>query len=238
MLKPELDRITEKYGEDMQKRSAAQQELFRKHNYNPAAGCVSMLPMFLQLPIFMGLYRALAVDVELRQQPLITDAIRFCSNLAAPDMLIDWSGFMPLWVVNGIGMFGFGPYFNLLPLATCGLFLAATADVHAGADQTIRQRLQQQMMKYMMLFMGLMFFKVPQRPVHLLHRVERCGAIAERKMLPKPPTTTPSPAERHDDADNALVAQEGRHVRRGRRNAQEGQEGEDQGQEAEVTAAP
>ena len=66
-LKPEMDRITEKYKTDMQKRSQAMQELYRKHNINPLGGC---LPVFLQLPIFIGLYRALMVDVELRQSPL------------------------------------------------------------------------------------------------------------------------------------------------------------------------
>ena len=35
--------------------------------------------------------------------------------------------------------------------------------------------MQQKMMKYMMLFMGLMFFKVAERLVHLLHRVELVG---------------------------------------------------------------
>ena len=66
-LKPEMDRINEKYKTDMQKRSQATQELYRKHKINPLGGC---LPVFLQLPIFIGLYRALMVDVELRQSPL------------------------------------------------------------------------------------------------------------------------------------------------------------------------
>ena len=87
-LKPEMDRITEKYKTDMQKRSQAMQELYRKHNINPLGGC---LPVFLQLPIFIGLYRALMVDVELRQSPLFSEAIRWCSNLAAPDMFLNWS---------------------------------------------------------------------------------------------------------------------------------------------------
>jgi len=186
-LKPELDRITEKYGDDMPKRSAAQQELFRKHNYNPAAGC---LPVFLQLPIFMGLYRALAVDVELRQQPLFSDAIRFCSNLAAPDMFIDWSPITPLWVDNGLGMFGFGPYFNLLPLLTCGLFLLQQ-QMFMPEPTNEQARLQQKMMKFMMLFMGLLFFKVPSG-LCIYFIASSLWGMAERKMLPKPVTPEPS----------------------------------------------
>lgn len=186
-LKPELDRLTEKYGEDMQKRAAAQQELFRKHNYNPAAGC---LPMFIQLPIFMGLYRALAVDVELRQQPLISDAIRFCSNLSAPDMFIDWSAYTPLWMDNGLGLLGFGPYLNILPLVTCGLFLLQQ-QLFMPEPTNDQARLQQQMMKYMMLFMGLMFFKVPSG-LCIYFIASSMWGIAERKMLPKPPTPDPA----------------------------------------------
>ena len=57
-LAPEMKRIAEKYKNDMEKRAKAQKGLFKKHNYNPLSGC---LPMFLQLPIFIGLYRALSV---------------------------------------------------------------------------------------------------------------------------------------------------------------------------------
>ncbi|TWT95202.1 Membrane protein insertase YidC [Botrimarina colliarenosi] len=180
-LKPEMDRLAERYKDDMPKRSQAQQELFRKHNYNPAAGC---LPMFIQLPIFMGLYRALAVDVELRQAPLISDAIRFCSNLAAPDMFYDWSAYTPQWMDNGQGLFGFGPYFNLLPLATCGLFLLQQK-LFMPEPTNDQARMQQQMMKYMMLFMGLMFFKVPSG-LCIYFIASSLWGIAERKMLPRP----------------------------------------------------
>jgi YidC/Oxa1 family membrane protein insertase len=186
-LKPEIDRIAERYKDDMQKRSQAQQELFRKHNYNPAAGC---LPLFIQLPIFMGLYRALAVDVELRQAPLISDAIRFCSNLAAPDMFLDWSAYMPQWMNNGEGMFGFGPYFNLLPLVTVGLFLLQQK-LFMPEPTNEQMRMQQQMMKYMMLFMGLMFFKVPSG-LCIYFIASSLWGIAERRMLPKPkPSDSP-----------------------------------------------
>ena len=42
-----------------------------------------------------GLYRSLVVDVELRQAPLISSAVRWCSNLAAPDMLWNWHNVVP-----------------------------------------------------------------------------------------------------------------------------------------------
>ena len=93
----------------------AMQQLYRKHNVNPLGGC---LPALIQLPIFIGLYRGLAVDVELRGSALFSENIHWCSNLAAPDMLYNWSGWMPRPVVDYLG-----PYLNVLPLVTIGLFL-------------------------------------------------------------------------------------------------------------------
>lgn len=181
LLKPELDRITERYKTDMQKRSQAQQELFRKHNYNPAAGC---MPMFIQLPIFIGLYRALAVDVELRQAPLFSDSIRFCSNLAAPDMFYDWSAITPSWWDNGQGIIALGPYLNLLPILSVVLFLVQSK-MTMPEPTNDQMRLQQQMMKYMMGFMGLLLFKVASG-LALYFIASSLWGVAERKLLPKP----------------------------------------------------
>ena len=112
LMQPEIKKLAEKHKGNAEARTKAQQELYRKHNYNPLSGC---LPIFIQLPVFIGLYRCLMVDIELRDAPLISHAFRWCSNLAAPDMLYNWSWFMPAFVNNGAGIFGLGPYFNLLP---------------------------------------------------------------------------------------------------------------------------
>lgn len=179
-LKPEMDRIQAKYKTEMDKRSKAMQELFRKNNYNPMGGCVLMV---LQLPIFLGLYRSLMVDVELRQAPLFTDAIRWCSNLAGPDMLWNWSSLMPLSVVKGEGFFGLGPYFNILPIITVGLFLfQQKMFMPPATDETTA--MQQKMMKYMMVFMGLMFYKVASG-LCLYFIASTLWGMTERKLLPK-----------------------------------------------------
>jgi YidC/Oxa1 family membrane protein insertase len=187
-LKPEMDRITEKYKTDMQKRSQAIQELYRKHKINPLGGC---LPVFLQLPIFIGLYRALMVDVELRMSPLFSSAIHWCSNLAAPDMFLNWSPVMPDFINSGMGIFGLGPYLNILPLVTVALFLVTQK--MAMPEPTNEQAvMQQKMMKYMTLFMGLLFYKVASG-LCLYFIASSLWGIAERKLLPKaqsPPTTS------------------------------------------------
>jgi len=179
-LQPEIKKIQEKYKNNLEARGKAQQELFRKHNYNPMGGC---LILFLQLPIFVGLYRGLMVDVELRGAPLITESLRWASNLAAPDMLFDWSGFMPAFVTRGTGMFGLGPYFNLLPVITIFLFLWQQKKfMPPPADD--QAAMQQRIMQFMMVFMGILFFKVASG-LCIYFIASSLWSIAERKFLPK-----------------------------------------------------
>lgn len=179
-LKPELDKINEKYKTDMQKRSQAMQELYRKHKINPLGGC---LPVFLQLPIFIGLYRSIMVDVELRQQPLFSEAIHWCSDLSAPDMLYNWSWFMPAFVNNAEGIFGLGPYFNLLPLVTVTLFLVSMK-MSMPEPTNEQAAMQQKMMKYMTGFMGLMFYKVASG-LCLYFIASSIWGLGERRLLSK-----------------------------------------------------
>ncbi len=188
-LKPELDKIKEKYGKDPQKQSQAMQELYRKYNINPLAGC---LPMFIQLPIFVGLYRALAVDVELRQAPLFSDSIQWCSNLAAPDMLWNWSAIMPSFITSGDGMLGLGPYLNILPLVTVGLFILQQK-MFMPEPTNEQAALQQKIMSYMMIFMGILFYKVAAG-LCIYFIASSIWGIAERKFVPKPVPGTLVPA--------------------------------------------
>jgi YidC/Oxa1 family membrane protein insertase len=179
-LKPELDRINEKYKGDMQKRSAAMQEVYRKNKINPLGGC---LPVVLQLPIFIGLYRSIMVDVELRQTPLFGHWIRWCSDLSAPDMLYNWSWLMPEFVNNGEGIFGLGPYFNVLPIVTVVLFLVSMK--MSMPEPTNEQAvMQQKMMKYMTGFMGLLFYKVASG-LCLYFIASSLWGLGERRLLKK-----------------------------------------------------
>lgn len=174
-LQPKLKEITEKYKNNVEQRTRAQQELFRQHNYNPLGGC---LLVFLQLPIFIGLYRALSVDVELRQAPLISESIRWASNLAAPDMLFRWDGFMPNFVVSFLG-----PYFNVLPLVTIALFIIQQK-MFMPPPTDEQSAMQQKVMQYMMIFFGLLFFKVPSG-LCVYFIASSLWGVAERKLLPK-----------------------------------------------------
>jgi len=177
-LQPEMKKIAEKYKNDMEKRGKAQQDLFRKHNYNPFGGC---LLMFLQLPIFLGLYRALAVDISLRDQPLISGIDFWCSDLAGPDKFLNWSTWMPFFAEETGWL---GPYLNVLPLITVVLFIIQQK-LFTPPPTDEQQAMTQKMMSFMTIFIGFMFFKVPSG-LCVYFITSSIWGIAERKLLPKP----------------------------------------------------
>jgi YidC/Oxa1 family membrane protein insertase len=54
-LQPLMKELQRKHGKDAQKLQEETMKLYREYKVNPAGGC---LPMFLQLPIFLGVYQA------------------------------------------------------------------------------------------------------------------------------------------------------------------------------------
>ncbi len=55
-LQPKLKKIQEKYKNDQERLGQAQMKLYREAGVNPASGC---LPLLIQLPLMLGLYRAI-----------------------------------------------------------------------------------------------------------------------------------------------------------------------------------
>ena len=182
-LMPEMQKIKEKYKGNLEAQSKAQQELWKKHKFNPLSGC---LGIFIQIPIFIGLYKSLSIDVELYGAPLISSAF-WCNDLSAPDMLFDWSGFWA-WLgwtsfSTGQGILTLGPYFNILPMLTVALFIIQQKVMMPPATDDM-MRMQQTMMKYMMIFMGLLFFKIPSG-LCVYFVASTLWGLAERKLIPK-----------------------------------------------------
>jgi YidC/Oxa1 family membrane protein insertase len=73
-LQPKMKAIRSKYKkakQDIGQRRKMNEEimkLYKEHGVNPAGGC---LPMLIQLPIFWGFFRMLAISLEFRQSPFI-----------------------------------------------------------------------------------------------------------------------------------------------------------------------
>lgn len=68
VMKPELDALKEKHGDDMQKAQMEQMELYRKVGINPVSGCI---PMLLSMPIILALFSFFPNSIELRQEAFL-----------------------------------------------------------------------------------------------------------------------------------------------------------------------
>jgi YidC/Oxa1 family membrane protein insertase len=154
-VQPDMAKLKEALKDEPTKLLTAQQMLMKKAGVNQLAGC---LPAMIQLPIVIGLYRCVSVNVALRQQPLIP-GLEWCSNLAGPDMFLDWQQWMPQFIA-GRGPGWFGPYLNLLPLITITLFIIQQKVLMPKATDE-QTRTAQQMMMFMTIMMGVLFFRVP-----------------------------------------------------------------------------
>ena len=180
-LQPQMKELADKYKDDMEKRGQAQRDLFRKYNYNPFSGCLMGL---IQIPIFIGLYRGLSVDIALRDQPLFP-GLNWCSNLSAPDQFWYWKDSLPGFMDFLTSETGWlGPFLNILPIITCVLFIVQQKLFMPPATDE-NQAMMQKAMQYAMIFMGVLFFKVPAG-LCLYFITSSLWGIIERKMLPKP----------------------------------------------------
>ncbi len=164
-LQPHLATIKEKYKDDKERQTKETLNLYREHGFNPAAGC---LPALIQLPIFVGLWQALNNSVALRHSTFL-----YIKNLAAPDMLFAFPTELPI----------VGKYFNLLPFFVVALMLVQTK-LFSPPAVSEEQRMQQKMMKYMMIFMAFMFYRVPSG-LGLYFITSSLWSIGERLLLPK-----------------------------------------------------
>ncbi len=77
-LKPQMDALKEKYGDDKVRYQQEVAALMKRHKVNPLGGC---LPMLLQMPIYIAWYQALMASVELYRAPLFG----WIDDLTAPD---------------------------------------------------------------------------------------------------------------------------------------------------------
>jgi YidC/Oxa1 family membrane protein insertase len=146
-LKPQMDKLKEKYANDKQALNAEMMKLYKEHG-NPMSGMLGCLPMLLQMPIWVALFSGLRSQVTLRHAAFLPVWI---TDLASPDQLISWQPDVML----------IGHSFNLLPilLAVAMYFQAKMNPSMSGsANISPEQEQQQKMMRYMMPGMMLLFF--------------------------------------------------------------------------------
>ena len=68
VLRPEMDALKKKHGDDQQTYGMEQMKLFREAGVNPLGGC---MPALLQIPIFFALYSFFNSNIALRGESFL-----------------------------------------------------------------------------------------------------------------------------------------------------------------------
>jgi YidC/Oxa1 family membrane protein insertase len=175
-LGPKMEELRKKHGDKKEQLNQEMMKLYREEGINPVTSC---LPMFLQMPIWIGLYGALQMAINLRHAAFLPAGwvdwmpwrTIFLQDLAQPDSLVLWSTplFLPGrdipllgWLIDSIqNMMGGGiTSFNLLPLLMA--FAMYLQQRFTPAPSTGPQAKQQkQMMVFMTAFLLVVLYSAP-----------------------------------------------------------------------------
>lgn len=117
-LRPEIDKLKEKYNNDQQQVGVEQMKLFREAGVNPLGGCI---PALLQIPIFFALYSFFNSNIDLRGVNFL-----WADNLAAYDAVLRWGFHFP----------GLGNHLSLFTItAVLTSFLISIYNMNMTPDQ-------------------------------------------------------------------------------------------------------
>jgi len=78
-LQPKLKALKDKYGDDKETYNKEMMMLYKQEGVNPLGGC---LPMFLQMPVYIALWRMLSISVEIYNAPFLPF---WLTNLSSKD---------------------------------------------------------------------------------------------------------------------------------------------------------
>ena len=91
LIKPQVDELNKKYPkkEDAMKKQQATMELYKKAGINPMGGCI---PMLIQLPILIAMFRFFPASIELREQPFL-----WADDLSSYDSIVNLPFSIPFY---------------------------------------------------------------------------------------------------------------------------------------------
>jgi len=142
-IQPKIKELQERHKGDKQKLGEEQMKLMREHGVNPFGGC---LPMLLQFPVFISLFRALRSSFELRQRSFL-----WIDDLSQPDAIATLPFSLPL----------LGNNVNLLPLLWMGSMVLSQSLMPKAKSADPQQKQQQMMAKFFPLMFGVMLYGYP-----------------------------------------------------------------------------
>ncbi|MFW5839511.1 MAG: YidC/Oxa1 family insertase periplasmic-domain containing protein, partial [Planctomycetota bacterium] len=173
-LGPQVKKVQEKYKDDKATMQKEVMKIYREAGASPFLGC---LPMFLQIPIWIALWTAVRVSVELRHAAFLPV---WLTDLSTPDQLIEFGQALPI----------IGSSFNLLPiLLGVAMYLQMKLSPQmaggAGGATTPEQQAQQKMMQFLMPGMMLMFFYNAPAGLTLYIMASTFVGVMESKIIRK-----------------------------------------------------
>ncbi len=140
LLKPEIEEIQKKFGEDKKMESQqAVMALYKKAGVNPLGGC---LPMLFQMPILVAMFYFFPISIELRQQSFL-----WAHDLSSYDSIFSLPFEIP-WYGSHVSLF------CLLMTVANILYVKYNNEMSAAGTQ------QMPGMKTMMYMMPVMFLFV------------------------------------------------------------------------------
>jgi|GEM_PF-468893 len=143
-VQPKIDAIKKKYEDDPKRLRQEQARIFQEEGAMPPIG--GCLPVFFQIPIFFGLFSALRVSFDLRQEPFLG----WIKDLSQPDQLMRID--LPVPIIGPI------EYFNLLPILMVVLWIGQQKVVPKPATDNEQARQMQKMMMWMPILFGVFLY--------------------------------------------------------------------------------
>lgn len=184
-MQPQIDELKKRFEKDPQKLRQAQAELMQKEGaFPPLGGC---LPIFIQLPVFFGLYQALRTSFDLRQAPFFG----WITDLSRPDQLLE------LNLRTGLPLIGTIEYLNILPPLMVVLWVLQQMTMPKPADEQAAR--VQRMMLFMPVVMGvflydyaagLSLYMITQSTLGILeqHVIKRLWPVDDKELVKKKPS--------------------------------------------------
>ncbi len=145
-LQPEMERIKQEAGDNQQEVQKRMMEMYRERGISPLGGC---LPLLLQMPVFIALYRMLWSAFELRRAPFML----WMTDLSEPDRLFA----LPFSIPMPLGGGGINSI-NVLPiLGGIAMVLSTKFTPSSGPVQNQQQKM---MMTIMPIFVTLICYNM------------------------------------------------------------------------------
>ncbi|MFT9099342.1 MAG: membrane protein insertase YidC [Zymomonas mobilis subsp. pomaceae] len=184
-LQPKMQAVRERYKNDDAKMRQELVTLYQKEKVNPFAGC---LPMFIQFPIFIALYKTLLVTIESRHQPFIG----WIKDLSAPD---------PLTPFNLFGLLPFTPP-HFLMIGVLPIILGITMWLQFRASPQQLDPTQQQIMSFLPL-VSVIFMAPLAAGLQVYYIFNNLVSLAQMTWLQHRHAT---PKERQDRAEKKRLS--------------------------------